>query len=494
MNPIVSWTKKNWIIVACSAVTLISIPTAWFFANGMNQKLRTAREAEVNDKQKTIAAASKVNYVVHVPGLAKGWEYTGSPNVLVTEQFKKFKERIDSATGDILKTAEDFNKGVGPLAAAVARKEHKPLVEGIFPGPKSPEELEPKRREMEDVLIAKANRPNPYQLLLDSIAAGAPPDPVVIKTRLEQTRQQAIARKKTGNRELTPDEMKSVEEEMTRSRLGLYQTRAGEISVYATLKCLPSEGSGGRAIATDPYFRANAERLSNLREAHRELWLFQWDYWLLSDVLGIVRVANTDRAGHPVQVPEAVVKRIESITIDYPKLLAPKDDVSMGGSTAATGSAFLDPTVSVTGRTSSTTNAEYDVRDVTMSVIVSSARVQDLINAVSKTNFMTVIDLDLQQVDSFGELAQGYYYGEEAVVRATVKIETVWLRNWMTPLMPRVVRDALAIVLPGDEPAAPGDAAAAAAAPAGSPPPPRAAPAPPSPARGAVRGKAPGGG
>lgn len=462
MNPIVTWTKKNWLIVACAAVTLISVPTAWFFANGMNQKLRIAREREVTDKKKAIDAAAKVNYIVHVPGAAKGWEYSGPPNLLVTEQFKKFKDRIDAATGDILKSAEDFNKGVGAHANAVGRKEHKPLVDGIFPGPKTPEELEPKRRQMEDALIAKRGLPNPYQLLLDSIAAGGPPDPVVIKTRLEQARQQAIERKRTGGRELTPDEQKAVETEMTQTRLGLYQAQASQVSVYATLKCLPAAGTGTRGIATDAYFRENAERLSNLREAHRELWLFQWDYWMISDVLSSVRVANTDREGRRLTVPDAVVKRIESITLDYPKLLMPKEDTSLGGAASASGSAtFLDPNVSVTGRTSSAANAEYDVRDATMTVIVSSARVQDLINAISKTNFMTVIDLDLQQVDSFGELSQGYFYGDEAVVRATVKIETIWLRSWLNPLMPRVVRDALAIVLPGDDPAAPGDANAA---------------------------------
>ncbi len=493
MNPIIAWTKKNWIIVVCSAVTLVSVPTAWFFANGMNEKVRTAREKEVTEKKKALDAAGKVNYVVHVPGLAKGWEYSGPPNLLVTDQFKKFKERIDAATGDILKTAEDFNKGVGPLAAAVGRTEHKPLVDGIFPGPKTAEELEPKRREMEDVLVAKRGLPNPYQRLLDSISAGAPPDPAVIKTRLEQQRQQAIERKKTGNRELTPEEVKSVETEMTQTRLGLYQTQASQISVYATLKCLPADGAAGRGIATDAYFRANAERLANLREAHRELWLFQWDYWLLSDVLSAVRVANTNRDGLPTTVPDSVVKRIESIAIDYPKLLAPKEDASMGGTmTSDAAGSFLDPRVSVTGRTSSAANTEYDVREVTMSVIVSSARVPDLINAISKTNFMTVIDLDLQQVDSFAELAAGYYYGDESVVRATVKIETVWLRSWLSPLMPRVVRDSLAIVLPGDEPSAPGDQGAA----AGAPPPaaPSRGPTPP-PAAPVGRGRpAPGGG
>ena len=58
---------------------------------------------------------------------------------------------------------------------------------------------------------------------------------------------------------------------------------------------------------------------------------------------------------------------------------------------------------------------------------------------------MTVTDVDLQEVDIWEELRQGYYYGTEHVVRATISVETVWLRSWVTPIMPDPVKQTLGI-------------------------------------------------
>jgi hypothetical protein len=47
-----------------------------------------------------------------------------------------------------------------------------------------------------------------------------------------------------------------------------------------------------------------------------------------------------------------------------------------------------------------------------------------------------------------GDLERGYYYGPEHVVRATITIESVWLRNWVGPLMPASVKRSLGVPEP----------------------------------------------
>jgi hypothetical protein len=99
-----------------------------------------------------------------------------------------------------------------------------------------------------------------------------------------------------------------------------------------------------------------------------------------------------------------------------------------------------DASASVTGRVSHDGNQLYDVRPVTLSLIVSSERLPEILDAISSTNFMSVIDLDVSRVDPWEDLKQGYYYGDEHVVRVDLTIETIWLRQWLKAYMPATVK------------------------------------------------------
>jgi len=86
---------------------------------------------------------------------------------------------------------------------------------------------------------------------------------------------------------------------------------------------------------------------------------------------------------------------------------------------------------------------------------------------LAQTNFISVLDVDIQSVDSNDELRKGFFYGDEAVVRASIKLETVWLRDWTMKIMPLEVRVALGVPEPaGSTPPADPNAPAVPAAPA----------------------------
>ena len=81
-----------------------------------------------------------------------------------------------------------------------------------------------------------------------------------------------------------------------------------------------------------------------------------------------------------------------------------------------------------------------------MSLVVSSARLLDLLDAIESTGFMEVLDLDLAEVDVLGDLDGGYYYGPEHVVRVRLDVETIWLRSWTAQYTPKIVREILGYV------------------------------------------------
>ena len=101
-----------------------------------------------------------------------------------------------------------------------------------------------------------------------------------------------------------------------------------------------------------------------------------------------------------------------------------------------------DFSVSHTGRRS---NHLYDVRHARLTVDVESRRLPELINALSRTNFMAVLMVTITDVDEHEMLRQGYLYGRTDVVQAELLIETIWMRSWTTELMPQEIRYQLGV-------------------------------------------------
>ena len=141
---------------------------------------------------------------------------------------------------------------------------------------------------------------------------------------------------------------------------------------------------------------------------------------------------------------DAVVKRIEKIEIlPWHVQTASEGAGAMGGpgGAQATPGEFKD---SISGHTDGA-STEYDVRRARVTLIVSSARLPELFNAIGRTNFAFVVGFAMEKVDGWQDLSQGYYYGDENVVRVLLDLEFTWLRSWTEPLFPPSVRTALGL-------------------------------------------------
>lgn len=504
MKPILQWIKKNIIAVICLVVIVVSLPVSWYFASGWNTKIREARQKAVDEKARAVDGA-RVKYAaaVPMPGAAP-IEMNEAPNDRLTAAFVSLKNRLKDESERVFKDGEAFNKGEGEWASRVGRTPHVAFVPSLFPGPmdsaledqlkkslgeetfnqmnaqtRSTKIEEMRRlqqgdalRQMEDALVGKNGKADPFVELLSLVNAGQAPQAVQVEQAVRSFHDRRKAEIAPG-RALTSAEEADLRKECGDFRLGQYQSRASSISVYAEDSAfLPGGGEQGAEMWRR---RLTAEVLSKNAPLQNsgEFFVAQWDYWIVRDLLAAIRMANTDANGRPTSVLNSTVKKIEKINVSgvpglesvgaidpfgspfgglmgHPGESLPGmdglDPNAGGGGTPVGPSAMVprDP-MTLTGRSGSAANDHYDVRVATLTVIVSSERLARLIDAIERVNFNTVLGVSLSAVDIGQELGVGYVYGNDHVVRATIRVETVWLRSWVEPMMPSRVRKAFKV-------------------------------------------------
>jgi hypothetical protein len=483
-----AWIKGNVLIVIFIAIILAVLPASYVMSAAWGASIRNDQANKAGEKLKAVNGASVDYSIPQYDPSAQAVTFKAAPNAALTKWFKEEREKFATAAGAIVKKAEDFNKGVGEDAKAVGRREHRPIVDGLFPGASAqaeaqlkaeaggdekwnelPEDdrkariasrakqlVQDKLYEAEDAFLGRRGRPNPYQSLLNEIGAGGPTDPIRLLDEVNGLRTNEI--QKIGvKRELTQKEAEDLLKLLQERRLGAYQARARDVSVYATMSIYPTNDKLGSAVRLDSFEAAEVDPYY--------FFAYQWDLWLLSDMLSAVRLANTGPNGERLPVEQAVVKRILSITMQEPKGYFENVNDTYGGgfeqvaqpTASVPGMVPTDPKFSITGRGMGSWNTVYDLRHSTMTCVVSSARLGEFLDAIERTNFMTVTGLEVSGVNVWSDLREGYYYGPEHVVKVKVDIESVWLRSWMTAYMPDRVKTVLGI--------GGGDGAAAPAAP-----------------------------
>lgn len=489
MNAALVWSKKNWPVIVSGVVILGSLPTAWYFSDAWNKSIqKKAQDTGTADLGKT-----KVSVKYLIPSPIPGQPditLTDAPNDELTRRFRAIKDELGRQTKAVIDRVTAFNRGVGADAQAVGRTEHAVLVAELFPGPSqarinetafpgksaadiqamTPEQssgalakalrdlTEPALRRMEDKLLGKRDNPDLSAGLVRLANGGEPPaaSEVLMKVqeRVERARQQMIQ----VSREPTAEEQAKLAELAQQARVGLYQGGAKAFSVYMSRSAIgaadrtnQNTANSMRPIATEAAFRANPSLVND-----RDLFLFQWDQWILSDILSAVRQVNME-GGKPTSVDKSVVKRVERIAAMSFNPLEPSAHSSapdpMAGTTEATPvapGALIKPdySVSITGRTTSPTNPDYDVRQGTIVAVVSSERLPAFLDSLTRANFNTVLQVSLAEVNVKEELEKGFFYGSEHVVRATITVESVWLRSWTGPLMPASVKKLLGVPEP----------------------------------------------
>ncbi|MEN0020258.1 MAG: hypothetical protein AAF747_05185 [Planctomycetota bacterium] len=457
---------KNLVVVISLVVIVVSLPLGWIFSQRWNASIReeaqtagTSRATEV-DRQ-------RLTYIVPtvVPG-EQDVQLQHPPNQALTEWFAEQRRvRLEE------------NEQVREAARELNSREHGSPINGLFPEmPSDPTQILRALGAVADRLAGDARTPSLYAEMLDSIGAGEPADAVEIAQSLIEERERAVERAlaETDDGQLTPELEDQITEALVSRRIGEYRRAATGISVYADVSVFASEAFGMDTAVAPPALEATS------RPSIEQGYAWIWDAWVVRDLLDAVARANTGLAGEQTEVEQSVVKRIVEIGLEAHPLsevagASGGNDMNMGGDRSpfggprggvpqgtrgpsqpgmGDGSSTLrsvpggvptDPAVSVTGRLSSSGNTLYDVRKAKLSVVVESARLPALLDAIAQTNMMTVLEVDLQEVDVFADLSAGYFYGDRHVVLAEITVESLWLRSWTSELMPDSVRQFLGL-------------------------------------------------
>jgi hypothetical protein len=459
---VLDWIKKNLVIVISAVLILVFLPAGWVFSSGWNKKVRTQATEAYTSTRGELQRVGSVTYAL--PAVLAGEESVSesrAPNRAVTDFFKQQGAVRLAQVRDVVERGTAFN-----------RRSHRELVPGLLPAAPNNSALRRLGLEMAEQIAgtrdASGNvvRASVYDQLLRRLNAGAPPLPEELGSILAEhanREQERYASGSTDNR-LTEAQTQQMAQDLVKRRLQEYAGRAKSLAFYATPESIRGpEGvqqmqePGWSRIPTTPPSQ------SEITEADAFVWL--WDYWIVTDVLEAVALANTDRVSGAMPIPDAPVKRVERLRISEIRLPASAgaaaDDMggfqdSFGGSdryTTASGTgtdSASGPAGAVT-HTGRTTDAAYDLRTVQLQVIASSQDLPRLFDALGRINYMTVVGVRLEPVDVWAELDQGFFYGDEHVVRAILDIESVWLRSWTLPLMPERVR--LAVGAPVEPPA-----------------------------------------
>lgn len=442
------FVKKNLISVIAIAVAVIGIPVMLYFSSGLAASNRESLESGVN-KAMGILNNSRVTY--ESPATTQSgetWSVSTEPSNLRNGAARDHLQALVERSTTVLSEIDATNSAGKALLV-----DTHPQYGDYFPQPVN----DSAKLNLNAVMIVAY--PDAHdELLEDAGVRGAPPAEVIeSQVEAQRTRlvQRIIARR--VEQSLSEEELEQVRTDLGAFRAQIYRDYAADTTFFAT----PAVFSGVERL--DP---VNGPRLLTVEKA----WDWQHRTWIHQDVIAALVSANTDD-GERLSVLSAPVKRVVAVEVQpmpAPANQSPlgfsQDDGSGGAAPAPASLATpvpLDYTQAHTGLAAwpARPNAMYDTRDVTLRMIVDGDRVAEVVEAISTTNLMKVVEMDFREFDDAADYRAGFDYGPGQTVALTLRVQTVWLRSWTKQYIPPAVRTQMGI--PADAPAAANDLAAA---------------------------------
>ncbi len=422
MKGVIAWIKARLLIVICCVLIVVFIPAGFIVSGMLNTKIQKRAEDSYKTEQRKLRAKASVEY--KLPAIFADEESISDPrppNARVTSFYERARDERSRQVSEVVQLASEFN-----------RKGRKPLVEGLLPAPEDERDLR-LAGEMAELISGRAagdgQLPLMRQMLSSINAGGAIADETLADSLYDfKLQQEQKFKDASSTGRLTPEQEAELDADLRKRRLGAYASRAADISVYATPLDFEVELPGGQGfgpLEPDPRTRGYTQD---------DAFSWQFDLWVFEDIIDAIQRANSGG----LDVRDSIVKRVESVRL-------------FGFEPNAEDGSIYGAPVTHTGRATSKTNQVYDVRHGRMTAVMSAQELPRFIDALGATNFISVTGVRLTRVDPWADLQQGYYYGSEAVVRAELDLECVYLRDWIVSYMPESVRTALGVTLPVGE-------------------------------------------
>lgn len=354
------------------------------------------------------------------------------------------------------------------------------LMPALFPQPADMQrDLEVMPPEMHALVIEG------YEEVLSRLNAGDAPTARSLLDGLRSKRTDYIDRNllKSGDASLTEEEQTQLTAFLSSERLASTTDRASEIGIYLTMATL------------DPPTFSDTDRPSLA-----DMYQWQWRLWVLQRVADAIADINGSVAEPMAPIHRVVELDIRGLmststpaaadrSLDGPKAgpggsddddrpgFGPDGDDPFGGgggagggppggpgggpggpggprggpggggppagpAGAVPGPGMTDPTKSYRG---TITNAMHDVVLVDFDLVVTTDRLDEVLDGFDRPGLMAILDVEVSREDAFAALREGYYYGEAPVVRVVMTVETIWFRAWTGESMPDMVRASLGL-------------------------------------------------
>lgn len=457
MTPVLQWIKSHLLVVICSIVIIAAPVTSYIISNGMVESARQDLASNASGARELKKHQSK-SLSLQVPG-GDAISLNTTPNPKLIEAFQKAVEKIAGQSNEIHDAGLSHNRDIDGRARGADD-----LLPGHFPVPQSRRALEEMPYKLHQALL------NAYGSLLRRVGAGMPPEAAEVAGRLERDRMNFVGSvRKDSVSELDDTELEDMRGKLAQARLKYYRVavtaeNGGDpVRLYADESALdiPPSPAGMLPLAT--------------------MFDWQWQYWITEDILTALSEANGDE-----DVVTGPMKRLLGLSIS-PLGAQPAQAAGGGGGGGGMGGpgmgrpgggapgrnmggagapgaavpggvqlpkhpgkaqidpaaeARINPSISITGRSS---NDVYDVRNVSCSIVVATRGLPKVLDALSRRNFMSILDVKVRPADAFEAAQNGFIYGIEPVSTVDLEIETVWFREWTADAMPPDLRDMLGI-------------------------------------------------
>ena len=449
MNGVVGWLKSN-ILIVIFGVLIIALPIGGYFGSSIwNKKIKTQAEEQLSSKKRLVDGVARVTY--SLPPIEAGeqaFEEAGPPNAAMTAFFAEQRAARQAEIEQVVTQAVRFNKTEGRDL----------LMQGVLPVAGEGRDVRRNVAAFGELFSGSDEVESAYTPLFRELNAGEPLPKEDVARRVVDAYRAEVDRAGGDLGTMSAEDQVAFDERMKGQRYSVYARRAEELSVYGSRKVL---------LGADPveYSEIPGEAPSgNLDESDALRW--QLDYWLVEDLLRAVDVANRSEDGLRTEIPRSPVKRIVSIRLgqmDMPEKGEEKDDSASSSSAVdpfqprtpnnrmsppGMPGGATDEDATHTGRKPGDKNGVYLVRKATITLVAASDSLVGVVESFGAANFMTVTDVDLSEVDRWADLAEGYYYGEDHVVRAEIEVEAAYLHFWLADIVPDFVAEAWGIEKP----------------------------------------------
>jgi hypothetical protein len=417
--------------ITCGLIVIIA-PLAAYFSLDFVRAPVVAKIKDRVDAYEKLGGLEKTSVDVRA---ADGSVRTESAyiNKALIEELTKHQEALAADAQGIYQSAVDRNRAGRGVSQDIAEYLPKPKNESARDVNLLRENALPLLIKQRDALITlmKMSGPSKSDEALDRVQ------------RAETEHLTGVLMKKQRSEVTDPKELAELNARLVDTRLALITENAAGIEVYLR---------PGAILWRDKLASAkdgDSKAAPAVEFALAQLFQFQWDMWVVEDVLKAIQQVNSksDASGKrmPIGVVQAPVKCINRLLVTPIPGLVPAD--AAAGATAdasaeAPAGEAIDPKTDVAPDFASSinglrTNQLFDVRDATLVVVCETSAVPKLVNALSAQNFITVTGLSLVPADTFAAARQGYAFGSQPCSEVTLKLQSVWLRDWTTESMPK---------------------------------------------------------